>query len=701
MSVTRSLHVCGNPRCRRYREEGGWYGPLLLLSVLIFLPHTDSLSAYTSENVFLVTIDGIRDQEAFEYGFEPGETEHPYLPFIWNELKPQGTAFMEMYNVFCTFTSPGHATILTGAWQMFPNHASQGEWFQTRAWSPTIFEYARKQLGLSQSETWCVVGKKNCLESDWSIHPAYGEDYGANLLHEPSGQITLDTDSLTVDGLMGVLDADQPSMVFVNLQGTDALGHYGDYDLYLEAIQLADRAVERIWSRIQNDPHYSSNTTLIVTTDHGRHDDSHGGFSSHGGICHGCQHIMCLIVGPDTPSGVEVTRRTFQIDIAPTIGELIGFDVPYADGQVLDEAVTGYDGPDRFIVKDPATDVYEGMVFVTWSDNSTGSDEVYFLASFDGGNTFGDTVQLSSSQAAAIQPDITADAVGVHVVWLDFRQGIWELYYRRSEDYGITWDPEQRLAANIEEDENGQGHAMMWEPFILSELGGSMITVSAQPISIGALLSYDGGDTWEFELIDNSAFFPVSVNGCRLSAMAGVTWCDQAAEGDRNWDVYYKLSGVLGKNWNVLRQLSSNPSYSIQPNVDSNGNKRLGVAWADNEFGSFRIFFRKSHNKGKKWFGRNVVSYGSGGSWQPDLAWDRSAGDNVHLVWTDYRDGNGELYYRLYNGSTWSDEERLTFTEGSVNLPSFAVDEYGNTFMVWEERTASGSRMQMGNMISP
>lgn len=29
MSVTRSWHVCGNPKCKRCREEGGRHGPFL------------------------------------------------------------------------------------------------------------------------------------------------------------------------------------------------------------------------------------------------------------------------------------------------------------------------------------------------------------------------------------------------------------------------------------------------------------------------------------------------------------------------------------------------------------------------------------------------------------------------------------------------------------------------------------------------
>ena len=71
----------------------------MALSVLFCIAGT--ANAYLTDNLFVVSIDGVRDHEAFDYEFAPGEIEHPYLPFIWNELKPQGTTYMEMYNI-CT-----------------------------------------------------------------------------------------------------------------------------------------------------------------------------------------------------------------------------------------------------------------------------------------------------------------------------------------------------------------------------------------------------------------------------------------------------------------------------------------------------------------------------------------------------------------------------------------------------------------------
>jgi hypothetical protein len=113
-----------------------------------------SVDAYVTENVFIVSVDGIRDLEAFSYEFQPGDSIHPYMPFIWDILKPQGIAFMEMYNVFKTTTTPGHSTILTGDWEIIPAHEKANQYWQSRSWAPTVFEYYRKEKG-----TWQTGGR--------------------------------------------------------------------------------------------------------------------------------------------------------------------------------------------------------------------------------------------------------------------------------------------------------------------------------------------------------------------------------------------------------------------------------------------------------------------------------------------------------------------------------------------------------------
>lgn len=121
--------------------------------ILFSLP----LLAYTTENVFVVVIDGLRNNEAFE------DADHDLIPHIWNDLRPQGTIYTEFYNDYLTtFTTPGHMAIVTGQWHVAPNLANvvSGGIYDVRPEAPTIFEYFRYHTGKPKASCLVVTGKK-------------------------------------------------------------------------------------------------------------------------------------------------------------------------------------------------------------------------------------------------------------------------------------------------------------------------------------------------------------------------------------------------------------------------------------------------------------------------------------------------------------------------------------------------------------
>jgi hypothetical protein len=56
---------------------------------------------------------------------------------------------------------------------------------------------------------------------------------------------------------------------------------------------------------------------------------------------------MLLAIGPDIRKGAVVETPAYQTDLAPTVGELLGFQTPLADGEVLRECLTAYFGINR------------------------------------------------------------------------------------------------------------------------------------------------------------------------------------------------------------------------------------------------------------------------------------------------------------------------------------------------------------------
>jgi len=91
-------------------------------------------------------------------------------------------------------------------------------------------------------------------------------------------------DQLTFIMAMEYVQKHKPRVVFLGLGKTDDYAHDGRYDLYLQQANKIDAMLAELWNYIQTTPGYSNNTSLFITTDHGRGKKSkwveHGTFFS-------------------------------------------------------------------------------------------------------------------------------------------------------------------------------------------------------------------------------------------------------------------------------------------------------------------------------------------------------------------------------------------------------------------------------------
>jgi hypothetical protein len=284
---------------------------LLTLLVLLALTASAPRGAH-AQNVFIVVIDGVRNWEGFE-------AKGANIPRIWNDLRPQGTIFTNFRNDGQTKTCPGHAAFLTGEYEDLKNDGSE------RPHYPTIFEYYRART--KAGDTCCAVvpGKDKLHILTYGTDELFGEKFGAKYV-AASNQ----TDTATWTALQREMDADHPRLVIVNFPSVDGAGHDSDWTGYLRAIRGADSLVYLLWNKIQSDPHYKDKTTLFVSSDHGRHDDAHGGFQHHGCSCEGCRHIMGFGIGRGFAKGVEVTKPVGQVDVRQAVAELMSIPIPNA-----------------------------------------------------------------------------------------------------------------------------------------------------------------------------------------------------------------------------------------------------------------------------------------------------------------------------------------------------------------------------------
>ncbi len=276
----------------------------------------------SSQNVIIAVIDGLRYSEGF------GD-EDTNLPNIWNNMRPYGTIYTEFWidNDSNTVTMPGHASILTGTWQTIANDGTEYPNM------PTVFEYYNKEFddGIPPNpDTYLITGFAKLDRVLCSTHPDYGPDYQAI-----NGTGDFDDPTVYTD-VIAAMDDDSPRLILANFGDVDKSAHTGNWSNYIQDIKEVDQHIWNLWQYIQSDDNYKFNTTLFVTTDHGRHLDGVGdGWPEHGCDCDGCRHVFLLAIGYRAAAGQEISDYREQRDIAPTVGDIIGFSTPYATGTSL------------------------------------------------------------------------------------------------------------------------------------------------------------------------------------------------------------------------------------------------------------------------------------------------------------------------------------------------------------------------------
>ncbi len=274
------------------------------------------------EKIVIVIIDGARYTETL------GDHTRTYTPKMW-DLADEGTMIDKFYNDNYTYTSRAIPALWCGAWTDVRDTTYQGH--ETNyAVLPTIFEYYRKQKNAPAEECYYVLKE---LESLWL--PSFDSDYGPEFW--PAFESAGETDSDVAAHALQVMEDYHPHFLWVYFADVDHAGHSGVWSNYINAIHIADSLVDVLWYAIQSDPFYADATTMIVTNDHGRHDDQHGGFQGHGCGCEGCRHIEFLAIGPHIKENYVSQQNRYTPDMAVTASYIAGINPEKATGNVIEE----------------------------------------------------------------------------------------------------------------------------------------------------------------------------------------------------------------------------------------------------------------------------------------------------------------------------------------------------------------------------
>ena len=298
---------------------------LKIAFILIFLTISFFSFAQEEKKVVIVIIDGARYTETL------GDTTRTYTPKMW-EIADEGTMIDNFYNDGFTYTSRAIPALWCGAWTDVHDTIYEGHETQYSV-LPSIFEYYRKDKNAPAEDCYYVLKE---IESLWL--PSFDNDYGPD--YWPTFHSVGQTDEDVAEQALQVMEDHHPNFLWVYFADVDHEGHSGIWSNYIGAIRTADSLVSVLWETIQSDPFYKDATTMIVTNDHGRHDDQHGGFQNHGDGCDGCRHIELLAIGPDIRENFVSDQNRFTPDMAVTAAQIMNIEPAKASGEVMTEIFT-------------------------------------------------------------------------------------------------------------------------------------------------------------------------------------------------------------------------------------------------------------------------------------------------------------------------------------------------------------------------
>ncbi len=269
-------------------------------------------------------MDGARYTETW------GLPNQALIPNLANNIAPKGVINTNFRNNGATFTSPGHLAICSGQYFNLNNGGGQLPPF------PTMFQYFNEKYPTKNS--WIITSKDKLEVLGNTSDTNYNNLYLPNTNCGINGLGTgYRTDNITLDVALSVFNNQHPNLTLINFREPDFTAHTGDSLGYIQQIKNVDSLINIIFNFIENDPIYNGTTTIFITNDHGMHNNNNGGFSYHGDSCEGCRHILFAAYGPDFKENEIINTPYEQIDIATTIGEILSFELPNTNGQVMYE----------------------------------------------------------------------------------------------------------------------------------------------------------------------------------------------------------------------------------------------------------------------------------------------------------------------------------------------------------------------------
>ncbi|ELY31212.1 phosphoglyceromutase, partial [Halogeometricum borinquense DSM 11551] len=126
------------------------------------------------------------------------------------------------------------------------------------------------------------------------------------------------------DTAIELIDSDDPDAMVLNYANPDMVGHTGDFDAAIAAVEAVDEQLGRLVEAVQ-----TAGGHVLITADHGNADDMGTAETPH--TAHTTNPVPLVSLTPDGDDGARTVRSFGSLcDIAPTMLELMEIEQPEA-----------------------------------------------------------------------------------------------------------------------------------------------------------------------------------------------------------------------------------------------------------------------------------------------------------------------------------------------------------------------------------
>ncbi|MGC4037619.1 MAG: alkaline phosphatase family protein [Chitinophagaceae bacterium] len=357
---------------------------ILLLLSFFFVTDLVFAQKKQTENIIVITLDGLRWQELFTgadsvlindpaytrnserlkqkyWAATPEERRKKLFPFFWSTIAMQGQVHgnrsegskVNVMNEY-HYSYPGYNEMFTG----FP-HDTTGK--------ANTVEYPNKNTSVFEFINNLPPYKdKVAVFTSWNaFHAVFAEKrsrifvnagYDSIRFKSPTFQLLNDMQWHVHDaGMPSNERGDQfayymakeyikefkPKLLHIGFVETDNFAHEGNYDNTLNSANIIDGWISDLWNMLQSMPEYKNKTTLLLLTDHGRGDKVKAQWRDHGAEIEGADQIWFAAIGKGIqPLGeVKKEEQLYQAQLAQTIAQLLG--LKFTAEHPIEEAFTG------------------------------------------------------------------------------------------------------------------------------------------------------------------------------------------------------------------------------------------------------------------------------------------------------------------------------------------------------------------------